>query len=372
MKKIYLFLALCLMSVMNARANSQELTVYPGTATSNMVPIALNYCDSWTESQHIIRSSLLTKMTGSQILGLQYYTTATSAFTSRASIELVMWEVDPSITTLSGFLNYGQPNVTYNGKVDFIQDDGQICATILFDTPFEYHGGSLVIDTHNPNQSWSDNVVFYGQVQQSTAWAGYNSEVAAVYGSKQNFAPMITFYYEDTREALTYFRLSGFDASGIQVGTTWTESLCKSIANAIKPVGNAPWHVVADEAYLMVNDEELGWQELVEYGTKLKTGTYYYRVTIAINDDKTNSYRIPDFSEGDITVVVDGESWDAGARNSTYGYFEIESPMLDVHGQGIENTNANANANAAKIIRDGQLYIIRGDKTFNAQGAEMK
>ena len=46
--------------------------------------------------------------------------------------------------------------------------------------------------------------------------------------------------------------------------------------------------------------------------------------------------------------------------------------MLDIHGQGIENTNANANANAAKIIRDGQLYIIRDGKTFNAQGAEMK
>ena len=47
------------------------------------------------------------------------------------------------------------------------------------------------------------------------------------------------------------------------------------------------------------------------------------------------------------------------------GYFTIT-------GQGIENTNANANANAAKIIRDGQLFIIRDGKTFNALGTELK
>ena len=40
--------------------------------------------------------------------------------------------------------------------------------------------------------------------------------------------------------------------------------------------------------------------------------------------------------------------------------------------QGIENTNADANANAAKIIRDGQVLIIRGDKTYTVTGQEIR
>ena len=58
---------------------------------------------------------------------------------------------------------------------------------------------------------------------------------------------------------------------------------------------------------------------------------------------------------------------------STGDYFQgVIIGIADPLRQGIENTNANANANAPKIIRDGQLYIIRGDKTFNALGIEVK
>lgn len=39
-------------------------------------------------------------------------------------------------------------------------------------------------------------------------------------------------------------------------------------------------------------------------------------------------------------------------------------------GQGVENVNINAKT--AKFIKDGQLFIIRDGKTFNAQGAEVR
>ena len=43
----------------------------------------------------------------------------------------------------------------------------------------------------------------------------------------------------------------------------------------------------------------------------------------------------------------------------------------------ISNTTAisdvqNDHAQCAKVIRDGQLFIQQGDKTYNAQGARMK
>jgi len=39
---------------------------------------------------------------------------------------------------------------------------------------------------------------------------------------------------------------------------------------------------------------------------------------------------------------------------------------------GIENTNANANAKAVKIIRDGQVYILWGDKAYRIDGTEVR
>ena len=38
--------------------------------------------------------------------------------------------------------------------------------------------------------------------------------------------------------------------------------------------------------------------------------------------------------------------------------------------QGIDN--ANANAKAVKFLRDGQIFILRGEKVYNAQGALVK
>ena len=380
MKKLYIFWALCLMSAMSISAFAQEkkLTVNDGAAaTSVMTPIALKYCDNWTESQHIIPASLLTEMAGGQILGLQYYTSATSAFTSKATIELVMWEVSASTTTLNGFLNYGQPNAVYTGKVQFVKEDGTVRANIFFDTPFAYQGGSIVIDAKNTSPLWTNDVIYYGQTVEGASWAGYNSETAYITGTQQNFAPKTTFYYEkedepvDEREALTYFRLAGFDNSGIKAGVTWTESLCKSIANAIQPDGNAPWHINADWAYLMVYNEDTNVEDGVEFGTQLEGGKYYYRVEIAINDGLTDTYRIPDWGEEDIIVVVDGESWDVTARNATYGSFEIESPEFQVLGQGIENTSANFGG-SHKVIRNGLLLIERNGKTYNAIGAEIR
>ncbi len=40
--------------------------------------------------------------------------------------------------------------------------------------------------------------------------------------------------------------------------------------------------------------------------------------------------------------------------------------------QGIEDINANANANATKLIRNGQVIIIRDGKEFNVLGAEIR
>jgi len=36
--------------------------------------------------------------------------------------------------------------------------------------------------------------------------------------------------------------------------------------------------------------------------------------------------------------------------------------------QGIEDVNADTPTKARKILRDGQIFILRGDKTYTLQG----
>lgn len=67
--------------------------------------------------------------------------------------------------------------------------------------------------------------------------------------------------------------------------------------------------------------------------------------------------------------VPNGTVWEyqeAGGWDAFSHFYTIESM------QGIEETNANANANAAKLLRDGQLLIIKNGKIYNAQGVILK
>jgi hypothetical protein len=39
---------------------------------------------------------------------------------------------------------------------------------------------------------------------------------------------------------------------------------------------------------------------------------------------------------------------------------------------GIDNVPTSKKSNVQKVVRDGQLYIIRDDKTYNVAGQEVK
>lgn len=55
------------------------------------------------------------------------------------------------------------------------------------------------------------------------------------------------------------------------------------------------------------------------------------------------------------------------------GFFTLRNVVITVEDGGTTAIdNANANAKASKIIRDGQVLIIRDGRTFNALGAEIK
>lgn len=40
--------------------------------------------------------------------------------------------------------------------------------------------------------------------------------------------------------------------------------------------------------------------------------------------------------------------------------------------EGFETANANANANAVKVLRDGQILILRGDAVYTISGMRIR
>ena len=61
----------------------------------------------------------------------------------------------------------------------------------------------------------------------------------------------------------------------------------------------------------------------------------------------------------------------ANPENPTSASFAIRNIKLTVNGSE-DITNTSVQSKAVKVIRDGQVLILRDGKTFNALGAEMK
>jgi len=62
----------------------------------------------------------------------------------------------------------------------------------------------------------------------------------------------------------------------------------------------------------------------------------------------------------------------ANPENATAATFAIRNVKLTVVESGTAIDNVATDAKAVKVIRDGQVYILRDGKTYNALGTEMK
>ena len=76
------------------------------------------------------------------------------------------------------------------------------------------------------------------------------------------------------------------------------------------------------------------------------------------------------------TETSPGVVWTGDANETTFGgYFEDVSQIVFTIEEGgttaVENVQTN-HVQATKVIRDGQILILRGEKTFTVTGAEVK
>lgn len=190
MKKNLSFLLLGLFVWPWAVSAQETLTVYEGTKRSEYVPF---YCDyfyySILKSQHVIPAADLGVMDGDTIKGVQYYTTKTSVYTSASAIDFYLKEVD--YNTISSFEDKSTASVVYTGTVT-IESDG--VTTIMFDTPYVYNGGNLLVGAENLTSegNYPGTFYFYGQqISGAAIWAKTPfTDIHTEY-----FIPKTTFIY---------------------------------------------------------------------------------------------------------------------------------------------------------------------------------
>ena len=136
-----LALLLAVMAPNTGRADT--LTVANGNSNCNSVPFLLYSLSTYLHSQTVYPASMLQEMTGGEITSLTWYFKNLSSAPLGMNIVLRIAEVN---TDNSGtqFANVTLTEV-YNGNFDGMDS----ATTFVFDQPYAYGGGSLVVDMYN-------------------------------------------------------------------------------------------------------------------------------------------------------------------------------------------------------------------------------
>ena len=79
--------------------------------------------------------------------------------------------------------------------------------------------------------------------------------------------------------------------------------------------------------------------------------------------------------EGVFEGGINNNSWSTGIPEENFvndGYGPVTKFKITATSSGISDVNAAQTVKARKVIENGQIYIIAGDKKYNVMGAEVK
>ena len=192
-KRPYLWALLALLLPLAAQAQ-QTLTVADSTASSAVVPFDGYNADAAQHNQIIYPASMLGTMSGSTITMLQFYIDPSGSNDSyTAASRLGTWTVslgETSATTLAALDNSTPLTEVYEGYFDC--STGTL--TILFETPYYYNGGNLLVDLNHAAASWN-RWYFLGIESTGSAFT---------YGDVRDFLPKATFTYSTGTTGFCY------------------------------------------------------------------------------------------------------------------------------------------------------------------------
>ena len=183
----------------------------------------------------------------------------------------------------------------------------------------------------------------------------------------------------DTRAIVSTCEFTGF-ANAIRVGMKWNESARKDVVDNLNASAAAePYRIIAEECILGKWDETL--EKVVDIDIfaeeVLTAGDYQFFISFTIDGAEGLSYRFPRIAEGTLTLTVDATPWEVDVPtiyvDADFSSAYAMSPLFTVSkGEGIEDVTNDKSQMTNKVIKDGQIYILRGDHLFDAQGKMVK
>ena len=188
MKKFFTLIAV---AVMAFAAQATEMTVCDGTDTNNYVPIYGLYVDTdGTFGQMIYPADMLTDMVGKEITGVKFYSSRINF--SGATLQLGMAKAEKDNFDDYEAIEGATPlcSITPN--------EGDTEMTFVFDEPYLYEGGNLMVQvlvtqigTWKGTSFYGVNMpYYYSFYQDQSAWSSTPSKY------HEAFLPKATFTYE--------------------------------------------------------------------------------------------------------------------------------------------------------------------------------
>ena len=193
-KVILTFLTLLFMQGTIKAQEPQTLTVYDGTSLNYYIPAPIYMFNLYCRSQFIIPAADLDVMNAGTITAFKFYMNCVPT-NPLPIVDVYLMEVD--YTTMTALEPKGNATIVYNGTLNATGDSNSGEINIVFDTPFEYYGGNLLVGIENLEKVTYSNVKFYGtSVLEGPAWYGDNSQsLDNVVGKSYNFIPKTTITY---------------------------------------------------------------------------------------------------------------------------------------------------------------------------------
>ena len=200
MKKSFKLMSAALIALASfVPAQANELLVADGTAQGMVAPFYGFMLDTKnTTSQAIYPASMLTEMNGGKISAVKFYTIDPIGQVGTGNLQVALMEVEQdhyeSTTMLTGATVVANTYPT-QGATEF---------EIVFDEPFAYNGGNLLIETVLTQEGSFSSTKFYGMATELvTAMAEYcYSWSSTPYYEVERILPKALFTFEkgDTPE----------------------------------------------------------------------------------------------------------------------------------------------------------------------------
>ena len=217
MNKIKLLLMLLLVTVFTAQAQNtpQTLTVNDGSITNEFVPVYGYYVDALERCQFIIPAEDITEMSGKTIDGMTFYLSSPAAASwGNASFQVYIKPYD-SETLGTSFIDMTDATMVYSGSLDGTQET----MAVVFQTPYDYEEGNLLIEFRNIVVGTYKEASFYGVDKRDASISAYGSSISSITtGEKRNFLPKTTFTYHLETESHTVAAVANPEEGGTVEG----------------------------------------------------------------------------------------------------------------------------------------------------------